>query len=127
MGGKGGEMRAAYVTTRRAMLAVALSCLVMSEANAYFVDGNKLFDDCKNYASKGQSDSFLSGTCAGYIAGVVDSAVDANTAFCVPQGPTGVRVAQLVDVAKAYLRDMASGRRCTQGKVPLQLAAPHGH
>ena len=119
-------MRAAYVTTRRAMLAVALSCLVMSEANAYFVDGNKLFDDCKNYASKGQSDSFLSGTCAGYIAGV-DSAVDANTAFCVPQGPTGVRVAQLVDVAKAYLRDMASGHRCTQGKVPLQLAAPQGH
>ena len=110
-------MRAAYVTTRRAMLAVALSCLVMSEANAYFVDGNKLFDDCKNYASEGQSKSFLSGTCAGYIAGVVDSAVDANTAFCVPQGPTGVRVAQLVDVAKAYLRDHPEKRHLSAWRL----------
>ena len=99
------------------LAAVALSCLVMSEANAYFVDGNKLFDDCKNYASKGQSESFLSGTCAGYIAGVVDSAVDANTAFCVPQGPTGVSIAQLVDVAKAYLRDHPEKRHLSAWRL----------
>jgi hypothetical protein len=95
------RLRAVDLMMRRAMLvAVALSSLVVQEADAAaYIDGNKLLEECENVQTE-----FWQGTCDGYVVGVQD-ALDGLRLFCVPEGSSGVVAKQLVDVVKLYLRD----------------------
>jgi hypothetical protein len=87
-------------TVRRAILvAIGLSLLV-GNAEAFYKDGDALFDKCSDDGA-----SFNKGVCYGYILGVFDALENRSNTFCVPQGPQGATVQLLVDVLSNYLRD----------------------
>jgi Rap1a immunity proteins len=105
---KGSAMWGANGATRCVMIvAVVLSSLVVGgTAAADYVDGNRLFDECQ---SGGESQEWKEttprktfgnwGLCYGYIQGVADAL--AGTSYCLPTGPSGVEVEQVVDVVNA--------------------------
>ena len=71
------------VTPRSTMMvALALFCLAVAEANATYIDGNILFEHCKDY-ERGKSNWF-SGACVGYVLGAKD-AFDEPSRFASPK------------------------------------------
>jgi hypothetical protein len=86
---------------------MALSSLVAGKADANYFDGNELLAWCENWQREPYpgDDLLLGGYCGGFVGGVVDVLVNKPNTFCVPQGPGGVRSAQLVEVVKLYLHD----------------------
>jgi Rap1a immunity proteins len=65
-------------------------------------------------------DLLLGGYCGGFVGGVVDVLINKPNAFCVPQGPGGVRSAQLVEVVKLYLHDHPEKRNLAASLLVMQ-------
>ncbi len=84
------------------LVAMVLSSLVAGKADANYFDGNELLAWCENWQREPDpgDDLLLGGYCGGFVGGVVDVLVNKPNTFCVPQGPGGVRSAQLVEVVK---------------------------
>jgi Rap1a immunity proteins len=89
---------------RAILVAAALLLTISGRANAIYFTGNDLWVWCQ-HTNASQQKPLDAGLCTGYIWGVVDVFVDAKRMFCVPQGNSGVRTDQLLDVVLLYLRD----------------------
>jgi Rap1a immunity proteins len=100
-------MKRAYGTTRcAALMAVAVSCVALGGTPVragYFVDGNKLFDNCKEEGSPAGLYR------DGYIVGITDAyaAVELG-GFCLIG--EHIRAEQVTDVVTLYLRDHPESR-----------------
>src|SRR5262245_30999026 len=91
----GGEMRAAYNTTRGAILvAVALSCIAneAKAAQSFFYQGNDLYEWCG-----GRNKEY----CVAYIMGTRDARLNDKT-FCLP---IDILAEDIVENVWMYLRD----------------------
>ena len=73
----GREVSGRHRTGCCATLAAAVSYFVMGVADADYLTGNKLFEECQQ-----NSNLFLSGACLGYIAGVVDALHTSSEFWC---------------------------------------------
>jgi hypothetical protein len=93
-------------TTRATiMVALAVFCLAAAGvANTTYIDGNILFEHCKDY-EVGRSDDWFSGACVGYVLGAEDAFDKTTKPFCVPEGPPAEITEQAVETVKLYLRD----------------------
>jgi hypothetical protein len=83
---------------------LAISVPLIAHAD-FFYDGNKLqqlaeADDRFQNGTDVGGDSYKSGSLIGYIVGVVDTSD--NVLFCTPDN---VKIGQLIDIVKKYLRD----------------------
>ena len=87
---------------RAILVAAILSCAFAARAEALFINGNKLSENCEHWSRTIENNplnAFNGGACGGYVTGVVDALGDSQ--FCLPTEPSGgVEVAQLVDVVK---------------------------
>jgi hypothetical protein len=92
------------VVNRAILFAALLSILIVREADGYYENGNKLTEACNANATENAAAAFQEGLCFGYALGVLDTLVDQTKAFCVPQGPQGVKLQQVVDLVRLYLR-----------------------
>ena len=99
-----------------ATLAAAVWYFVMGMADADYLTGNKLFEECQQ-----NSNLFLSGACLGYIAGVVD-ALHTSSEFCVLQNGSRVKLRQLVDVVTDYLHDHPEKRQLPASDLVIAAA-----
>lgn len=79
------------------MVAAALS--ISSPTHAAFIDGNRLFSDCKLAEEQGPLKWQSAGICSAYIIGVVDSL--GSEYLCLPE--TAI-LGQIRDVAFLYLK-----------------------
>jgi len=97
------------------MVALTSFCLAVGEANAAYIDGNILFEHCKDFESS-KSDWF-SGACAGYVLGARDTFDETTKPFCVPEGPYGDIAGQSVETVKLYLRDHPETRHLSASSL----------
>ena len=97
------------------MIALALFCLAVAEANATYIDGNILFEHCKDY-ERGKSNWF-SGACVGYVLGAKDAFDETAKPFCVPEGPNPHIAEQMVETVKLYLRDHPETRNLSASSL----------
>ena len=106
------------------LVAMALSSLVAGKADANYFDGNELLAWCENWHREPApgDDLLLGGYCGGFVGGVVDVLVNKPNTFCVPQGPGGVRSAQLVEVVKLYLHDHPEKRNWPRASLSCRLS-----
>src|SRR5262245_55049865 len=103
-------------TTRSTtMVALAFFCLAVAEANATYIDGNILFEHCKDFELI--KTDWFSGACAGYVLGAEDAFDQTNKPFCVPEGPTGDIAEQLVETVTLYLRDHPETRHLSASSL----------
>jgi len=58
-----------------------------------------------NQAIAGTAKFYDAGQCRGYVSGVADIIVEKKTEACFTTDEAGPKVNQLVDIARAYLRD----------------------
>ena len=73
-------------TTRSTMMvALTLFCLAVAEANATYIDGHILFEQCKDYEPGKWK--WFSGACVGYILGAGDVFDETTKPFCAPKTP----------------------------------------
>jgi hypothetical protein len=64
------------MTSRAILIAVVFSALVVGQATAEIIDGNKLLADCQDGDNPNARESTTKwGTCFGYISGVADALV----------------------------------------------------
>jgi hypothetical protein len=100
------------------VVALALFCLAVVDANASSIDGNVLFEHCKDYDLS--KSNWFGGACAGYVLGARDAFDETTKPFCVPEGPYGDIAEQSVETVKLYLRDHPETRHLS---APSLVAA----
>ena len=83
---------------------MALSCFTLAApALAWFYDGNRLLDLCER-EGRGEA-TWSGGVCYGFIMGAYDAQARSS---CIP---SGVKTAQIFDIAKMFLRDHPEKRQ----------------
>jgi len=83
-----------------------------------------------NQAIAGTAKFYDAGQCRGYVSGVADIIVEKKTEACFTTDEAGPKVNQLVDIARAYLRDHPEkeicqptlSSCCIKRKISMQLA-----
>jgi Rap1a immunity proteins len=103
-------------TTRSTMMvALTLFCFAVAEANATYIDGDILFEQCKDY--KPGTWKWFSGACVGYVLGAGDAFDETTKPFCVTEGPNPDIVSEMVEIVKLYLRDHPETRHSSASSL----------
>jgi hypothetical protein len=89
---------------RNTFLAGVVLAALVSPADAGFVDGNKLHQDCSSMLN------VLDSSCAAYISAVADMLGAAPVSGHRACLPPGVKLGQAVDVVKRWLADNPQSR-----------------
>ena len=103
-------------TTRSTiMVAFTLFCLAVAGANATYIDGHILFEQCKDYELCKWR--WFSGACGGYVLGAGDAFDETTQPFCVPEGPNPDSVLKMVEIVKLYLQDHPETRHLSASSL----------
>ena len=99
------------------MVALALFCLEFAEANATYIDGNILFEHCKDFGHGRGTSNWFSGACVGYVLGTKDAFDETTKPFCFPEGPISHTAEQLVETVRLYLRNHPETRNLSASSL----------
>jgi hypothetical protein len=103
-------------TTRSTMMVALTSfCLAVPGANATYIDGHILFEQCKDYEPGKWK--WFSGACVGYVLGAGDAFHETTKPFCVPEGPNPDSVLKMMEIVKLYLHDHPETRHLSASSL----------